>query len=94
MTTAKANLALNIIASIGLAVGGASTIPGFNLPSQVLFWGLLIAGIAKAVSSQLVQVKGESDEAQGISPGQVAASQAVHLAATVAPAPTTTPSKP
>jgi hypothetical protein len=46
---------------------------------------LLIAAVCKAVSSQLSQVKGNSDEVQGITPAQVAASQAIHDAAKVTP---------
>jgi hypothetical protein len=44
----------------------------------VLAYGLLLAAICQAIAGNLVQVKGESDEAQGITPQQLAAVQAVH----------------
>lgn len=85
MTNSQIKLALDIIGAVGLTVGGATAIPGLGLPPQVLAWGLLIAAVCKAVSSQLSQVKGNSDEAQGITPAQVTASQAIHDAAKVTP---------
>lgn len=74
-------LALDCIAVACMALGGASTIPGTGLPPQFLAWGLIIGSVAKAVSSQLSQVKGNSDETQGITPSQIATSQAIHDAA-------------
>lgn len=85
-TTKKVNIALNVGAAIGLTIGGASAIPGSNLPPVVLFYGLLFAGICKAVSSTLTQASGDSDEAQGITPTQVAMSQALHDQAKALPA--------
>ena len=87
MKTSNVNIALSVVAAIGLTVGGASTIPGANLPSYVLFWGLLLAGVCKAVSSTLVQAKGESDEAQGITPAQKQAVADIHANAATAPVP-------
>ena len=69
-----------------MTVGGASAIPGLGLPPVALAWGLFIAGIAKAVASELVQPKGASDEVQGIAPAQVAAAKAIHDAAAAPPA--------
>ena len=63
---------LNIVAVIAATVGGASTVPDLNLPKSVLAYGLFVAMLAKAVSAELVQVKGVSDEQQGISPAQKA----------------------
>ena len=99
MQNKQIKLALDIIGAIGLTIGGATAIPGVGLPPQVLAWGLLVAAICKAVSSQLSQVKGQSDEVQGITPQQVTASQAIHdtaaAAVVVAPVvvPTPTPAK-
>ena len=59
---------LNIAAAVGLTVGGASVLPYCNLPKSVLFYGLLLASICKTVAGELVQIKGVSDEAQGIAP--------------------------
>jgi hypothetical protein len=84
MSTKTLSRILNIIAAIGLTVGGASAIPGSNLPPVVLFYGLLLASIAKAVASELTQIKGESDETQGITPQQIASVAAVHAAAVAA----------
>ena len=94
MQNKQIKLALDIVGAIGLTIGGATAIPGIGLPPQVLAWGLLIAAICKAVSSQFSQVKGDSDEAQGITPAQISASQAIHDAAkvaTVTPTVTITP---
>ena len=88
---------LNIVTPpVGLTIGGASAIPGSNLPPIVLFYGLLIAAIAKSVAGELVQIKGQSDEAQGIAPAQVASVAAIHAtAAQVTPAlPVTAPKTP
>lgn len=81
MQNKSIKLTLDILAAIGLTVGGATSIPGLGLPPQVLAWGLLVAAVCKAVSSQLSQVKGDSDEVQGITPAQVSTSQAIHDAA-------------
>jgi len=83
MKNSQIKLALDVVGAIGLTIGGATAIPGLGLPPQVLAWGLLVAAICKAVSSQLSQVKGSSDEAQGITPAQINASQAIHDAAKV-----------
>lgn len=91
MTNSQIKLALDVTGAVGLTVGGATAIPGLGLPPQVLAWGLLIAAVCKAVSSQLSQVKGNSDEVQGIAPAQVAASQAINDAAKVTPTVVTTP---
>lgn len=74
---------LNIIAGVGLTVGGASAIQGCVLPGWVLFVGLLIAAICKCIVGELVQVQGESDEAQHITPAMLEAVQQVHDAAKV-----------
>ena len=81
MTNAKLIQILHIVSAIGMTLGGASTIPGLSLPPQVLAYGLLIAAICQAIAGNLVQVKGVSDEAQGITPAQLTAVQAVHEAA-------------
>lgn len=91
MTNSQIKLALDVTGAVGLTVGGATAIPGLGLPPQVLAWGLLIAAVCKAVSSQLSQVKGNSDEVQGIAPVQVVASQAIHDAAKVTPTVVATP---
>jgi hypothetical protein len=82
---------LHIIAAVGAVVGGASSIPGLGLPPQVLAYGLLIAAVATAIAGQLVQVKGESDETQGIAPAQVALAQAAHDQAKIPPSLTSAP---
>jgi hypothetical protein len=81
MTNAKSIQVLHVASAIGMTLGGASTIPGLSLPPHVLAYGLLIAAICQAIAGNLVQVKGESDEAQGITPAQLTAVQAVHDAA-------------
>lgn len=81
MTNQQIIRILNIIAVIAGTTGGAATIPNLNMPPSVLAIGLFIAMVCKAVAAELVQVKGESDESQGITPGQVAGVQAVHDAA-------------
>ena len=81
MTNKQIVVGLNCIAAAGLAVGGATAIPDCPLAKPVLFYGLLVAGIAKAIASTLVQYKDESDEQQGITPEQKAGVQAVHDAA-------------
>ena len=86
MTNRQIKTTLDIIMAVSMTIGGASSIPGLGLPPQVLAWGLLIAAVCKAVSGQLSQVTGESDETQNIAPAQVAASQAAHDAAKTAPA--------
>jgi hypothetical protein len=83
MTKTNIKLTLDCLAAVSFALGGASTIPGSGIPPQALAWGLIIGAMAKAASSQLSQVKGESDEKQGITPAQVATSQAIHDAAAV-----------
>lgn len=72
MTNASIIRLLNIVAVIGATVGGASTIPNLNMPPAVLAIGLFVAMLSKAVAAELVQVKGQSDEVQGITPAQIA----------------------
>ncbi len=78
MNNANIIRVLNVIAVIAATVGGASTVPDLNLPKVVLAYGLFIAMVCKAVAAELMQVKGQSDESQGITPAQIAGVQAVH----------------
>jgi hypothetical protein len=81
---------LNIVAVVAGTVGGASTVPGLNLPAPILAYGLFVALVCKAVAAELVQVKGQSDEAQGITPQQTSAVAAIHQAANTPPAASST----
>jgi hypothetical protein len=81
MNTRTLKTVLDCIGAVGLAVAGATAVPGFGIPPACIFYGLLAAGVCKAVSGQLSQVTGASDEQQGIAPAQVAAKDAVHDAA-------------
>jgi hypothetical protein len=89
---------LNVVAVIAGTVGGASTVPDLNLPKPVLAYGLFIALVAKAVAAELVQVKGQSDEDQQISPAQQAvqaqADAAIAAHASVPPPTTPPPASP
>lgn len=57
---------LNVIAVIAATTGGASAIPNLDIPKQVLAAGLFVAMLCKAIAAELTQVRGESDEVQGI----------------------------
>lgn len=81
MNTRTLKTVLDCVGAGALALGGAAAVPGFSMPPWLIFVGLALAGICKAVSGQLSQTTGQSDEAQGIAPAQVAAAQAIHDAA-------------
>ena len=92
---------LNVVAVVAATFGScAVAVPSLHWPPALLAIGIFVAMFCKSLAIELVQVKGQSDESQGITPVQIAAQRqadvavAAHNAALVNPVVGPLPIKP